>query len=123
MARTSVLFKKRATFENISVLDAYEKSISVFRDYYQYEVIQGADRKKIEKIPEAAFREAIANALIHRVWDVDSQIRVLMFDDRIEIISPGGLPSGITVDEYLDGKISVQMCIRDRNLSEDAQAI
>ena len=114
MARTSVLFKKRATFENISVLDAYEKSISVFRDYYQYEVIQGADRKKIEKIPEAAFREAIANALIHRVWDVDSQIRVLMFDDRIEIISPGGLPSGITVDEYLDGKISV---LRNRNLA------
>ena len=113
MARTSVLFKKRATFENISVLDAYEKSISVFRDYYQYEVIQGADRKKIEKIPEAAFREAIANALIHRVWDVDSQIRVLMFDDRIEIISPGGLPSGITVDEYLGGKISV---LRNRNL-------
>lgn len=108
------IIQKRETFENISVLDAYEKSIGVFRDYYQYEVIQGADRKKIEKIPEAAFREAIANALIHRVWDVDSQIRVLMFDDRIEIISPGGLPSGITVDEYLGGKISV---LRNRNLA------
>lgn len=56
------IIQKRAIFENISVLDAYEKSIGVFRDYYQYEVIQGADRKKIEKIPEAAFREAIANA-------------------------------------------------------------
>lgn len=108
------IIQKRATFENISVLDAYEKSIGVFRDYYQYEVIQGADRKKIEKIPEAAFREAIANALIHRVWDAGSQIRVLMFDDRIEIISPGGLPSGITVGEYLGGKISV---LRNRNLA------
>lgn len=108
------IIQKRAIFENISVLDAYEKSVGVFRDYYQYEVIQGADRKKIEKIPEAVFREAIANALIHRVWDADSQIRVLMFDDRIEIISPGGLPSGITVDEYLDGKISV---LRNRNLA------
>lgn len=108
------IIQKRATFENISVLDAYEKSIGVFRDYYQYEVIKGADRKKIEKIPEAAFREAIANALIHRVWDAGSQIRVLMFDDRIEIISPGGLPSGITVDEYLGGKISV---LRNRNLA------
>ena len=108
------IIQKRAIFENISVLDAYEKSVGVFRDYYQYEVIQGADRKKIEKIPEAAFREAIANALIHRVWDADSQIRVLMFDDRIEIISPGGLPSGITVDEYLGGKISV---LRNRNLA------
>ena len=100
--------------ENTSVLDIYEKALSVFRDYYQYEVIQGADRKMVEKIPEAAFREAIANALIHRVWDVDLQIRVSMFDDRIEVVSPGGLPSGITEDEYLSGKLSV---LRNRNLA------
>ena len=108
------IIQKRATFENISILDVYDKTIKVFRDYYQYEVIQGAERKNIEKIPEAAFREAIANALIHRVWDVESQIRVLMFDDRIEIISPGGLPSGITEEEYLSGKISV---LRNRSLA------
>ena len=108
------IIQKRSTFENISVLEVYEKAIDVFRDYYQYEVIQGADRKKMEKVPEAAFREAIANALIHRVWDVDSQIRVSMFDDRIEIVSPGGLPSGITEEEYLSGKLSV---LRNRNLA------
>lgn len=108
------IIQKRSTFENISILEVYEKAIEVFRDYYQYEVIQGADRKKMEKIPEAAFREAIANALIHRVWDVDSQIRVSMFDDRIEIVSPGGLPSGITEEEYLSGKLSV---LKNRNLA------
>ena len=108
------IIQKRSTFENISVLEVYEKAIEVFRDYYQYEVIQGADRKKMEKIPEAAFREAIANVLIHRVWDVDSQIRVSMFDDRIDIVSPGGLPSGITEEEYLSGKLSV---LRNRNLA------
>ena len=59
------VIQKRITFENTSVLDIYEKALSVFRDYYQYEVIQGADRKMVEKIPEVAFREAIANALIH----------------------------------------------------------
>ena len=108
------IIQKRITFENTSVLDIYVKALSVFRDYYQYEVIQGADRKMVEKIPEAAFREAIANALIHRVWDVDLQIRVSMFDDRIEVVSPGGLPSGITEDEYLSGKLSV---LRNRNLA------
>ena len=108
------IIQKRVTFENISILDVYEKAIAVFRDYYEYEVIQEADRKKIEKIPEAAFREAIANSLIHRVWDVESQIRVLMFDDRIEVVSPGGLPSGITVNEYLAGKLSA---LRNRNLA------
>ena len=37
-----------------------------------------------------------------------------MFEDRIEIISPGGLPAGITEEEYLSGKISV---LRNRNLA------
>ena len=108
------IIQKRVTFENISILDVYEKAIAVFRDYYEYEVIQEADRKKVEKIPEVAFREAIANSLIYRVWDVESQIRVLMFDDRIEVVSPGGLPSGITVNEYLSGKLSA---LRNRNLA------
>lgn len=108
------IIQKRATFDKMSVLDAYDKTIEVFKDYYQYEVIQGVERKKIEKIPEAAFREAIANVLIHRAWDVESQIRVFMFDDRAEVVSPGGLPSGITEKEYLSGKISV---LRNRNLA------
>ena len=108
------VIQKRATIENISILEVYDKAIDMFRDYYQYEIIERAERKNVEKIPEAAFREAIANALIHRAWDIESQIRVLMFDDRIEVISPGGLPSGITEDEYLSGKISV---LRNRNLA------
>ena len=108
------IIQKRVTFENRSILEVYEKAIEIFRDYYQYEEIKGADRKKIEKIPEAAFREAIANGLIHRIWDVESQIRVLMFEDRIEVVSPGGLPAGITKDEYLSGKLSV---LRNRNLA------
>lgn len=95
-------------------LEVYDKTIDVFRDYYQYEEIQGSDRKTVEKIPEAAFREAVANALIHRTWDMESEIRISMFDDRIEIVSPGGLPSGITEDEYLAGKLSV---LRNRILA------
>lgn len=108
------IIQKRATFDNRSILEVYDKTIEIFKDYYSYEVIQQAERKNIEKIPETAFREAIANALIHRVWDVESQIRVMMFEDRIEIISPGGLPAGITEEEYLSGKLSV---LRNRNLA------
>lgn len=37
-----------------------------------------------------------------------------MFDDRVEVVSPGGLPSGITAEEYLSGKLSV---LRNRNLA------
>lgn len=108
------IIQKRSTFQNISILEAYDKTIEVFKDYYQYEVVQGIERKRIEKIPEEAFREAVANALIHRAWDVESQIRILMFDDRLEVISPGGLPFGISETEYLSGRISV---LRNRNLA------
>lgn len=42
---------KRETFDNMSALTVYEKASEVFKDYYQYEEIQGTNRKKIEKIP------------------------------------------------------------------------
>lgn len=98
---------KRVTFENESILSELENAVEVYRDFYQYEEIDGISRKKVERIPEEAFREAIANALIHRTWDVNAQIRVLMFEDRIEISSPGGLPSGLSGAEYLKGNVSI----------------
>ena len=98
---------KRAVLEKESILSELEKAVELYRDYYQYEEIRGMDRVKVEKIPEEAFRETIANALIHRTWDVNAQIRVLMFEDRIEISSPGGLPAGLSEEEYLKGNISM----------------
>lgn len=96
----------RELFSGISILKQFDQATSVFRRYYQYEIIEGFERKKIETIPEEAFREAIANALVHRTWDIDSHIRVAMFSDRLEVSSPGGLPRGITEEEYLHGSIS-----------------
>ena len=98
---------KRAVLEKESILSELEKAVEIYRDYYQYEEIRGMDRVKVEKIPEEAFRETIANALIHRTWDVNAQIRVLMFEDRIEVSSPGGLPAGLSEEEYLKGNISM----------------
>lgn len=75
--------------------------------YYQYEEIEGYNRLKKELIPKGAFREALANSIVHRVWDVNSYIQISMYDDRIEIDSPGGLPKGLSKEEYLCGGISV----------------
>ena len=101
------IFLKRRTFEYQSILQSYYDSLDIYRDYYQYEEIDGTLRKTIETIPEEAFREAVSNAIVHRVWDINAQIRISMFDDRIEIVSPGGLPDGISEKEYLEGRISV----------------
>ena len=98
---------KRVTIEHESVLAELDKAVDIYRDYYQYEEIRGMNRVKVETIPEEAFRETVANALVHRTWDVNAQIRVMMFDDRIEVTSPGGLPAGLSEEEYLKGNISI----------------
>lgn len=97
---------ERETVSRVSVLEQYDKAVSYFKRYYQYEEISGIERKTVELIPEAAYREAVANALIHREWGINSHMRIAMFKDRIEINSPGGLPKGITRGEYLRGGIS-----------------
>lgn len=95
----------RKTFSHISILKAFNETMDVFSDYYIYEVISGMTRKKVEAIPEEAFREALTNAFINREWDLPSSIQIAMFNDHIEITSPGGLPDGISTFAYLTNKI------------------
>jgi ATP-dependent DNA helicase RecG len=97
----------REKFENISLLDQFEKTMKMYRKYYQYEEIKGMLRKTMELIPEEAFREAIANGIIHRTWDLGTHIRVAMYADKVEIMSPGGLPKGMSDKEYLEGQVSI----------------
>lgn len=96
----------RETITKQSVLKQYDKAVEYYKRYYQYEEISGIERKTVELIPEAAFREAVANALVHRDWNINAHVRIAMHKDCIEINSPGGLPKGITKDEYINGEIS-----------------
>ena len=53
-------------------------------------------RKEFPEYPERAVQEGIVNALIHRNYlELGSEVHIDMFDDRIEIYSPGGMISGI----------------------------
>lgn len=97
----------RELHERESILTQYDAALSMYRKYYQYEQINGSERETVILIPEAAYREAVANALVHRTWDVKTNIHVEMFPDKIEITSPGGLPQGVTKEEYLRGGLSV----------------
>lgn len=97
----------RETSDGVSVLRQYDEALRMYRKYYQYEQIEGSVRKGVSLIPEEAFREAVANALVHRTWDVDTNINIAMFPDRIEITSPGGLTQGVSEEEYVRGGISV----------------
>ena len=95
----------RKTFSNISVLSQYDQAVEMYRQYYQYEVIDGVRRRTVETIPETAFREAMANAIASRKWNVNAHIRVAMFADRIEIFTPGGLPDSITQDDFMNSMV------------------
>lgn len=97
----------RETLSNSSLLLQFDKTIEIFERYYQYEEIEGYERIEKELIPKAAFREAVANAIVHRQWDLRTHIQISMFEDRIEINSPGGLPMGISEDEYLNRNVSM----------------
>lgn len=101
------IINARHTFEHMSVLEQMQRTLEVFDTYYAYEEIVGFERIAKTLVPREAFREAIANALVHRCWDVRANIKVSMFADRIEITSPGGLPAGITEELYLAGGPSV----------------
>ena len=97
----------RSTCAGLSVLVQLASALEMFDRYYSYERIEGFKRKNHERIPREAFREAVANALVHRMWDVSVHIRISMFDNRVEIVSPGGLPRGVTTEDYLSGNLSI----------------
>jgi predicted HTH transcriptional regulator len=50
-----------------------------------------------------ALEELLQNALIHREYYKNAPVRLLVFDDRVEIISPGKLPNSLTVEEIKYG--------------------
>ncbi len=97
----------RQTISNVSLLTQFDRAVDIFEQYYTFEEIDGFNRIKREFIPREAFRESLANAIVHRIWDVNSYIQIAMYEDKIEITSPGGLPAGISKNEYLYGNISV----------------
>ncbi|MCK4260397.1 MAG: putative DNA binding domain-containing protein [Halanaerobiales bacterium] len=55
------------------------------------------------EIPKIALEEALVNALLHRNYLISSHIRLFVFDDRVEIISPGSLPNTVNVESIKFG--------------------
>jgi len=58
------------------------------------------------EISEVALREVLQNALVHRDYLLQAPIRVMIFDNRVEIVSPGGLPRGVSIESIRYGKTS-----------------
>ncbi|WP_067792310.1 RNA-binding domain-containing protein [Nocardia amikacinitolerans] len=61
----------------------------------------GLLRVAIPNVPVVAARESIANALVHRDYTALGPVRVVINDDSFEVISPGGFPPGVRLDNLL----------------------
>jgi len=58
----------------------------------------------VPSYPEKVFRELLVNAVVHRNYSIiGSQIRIFIFSDRIEFISPGRLPNTVTIEKLTTG--------------------
>jgi len=70
-------------------------------------VVKGLEREELTEYPLFAVREALVNAVCHRDYRLKGRrIEIRMFSDRMEVISPGGLPGFITVDNLVEEHFS-----------------
>ncbi len=65
--------------------------------------IKGFESELTFEVPEAALREAIINAIAHRDYTIEAPIRAIIFQDRIEIHTPGKLPNSVTIESMKIG--------------------
>ena len=65
--------------------------------------VEGIYRKDIYELPPDSIRELIINAVMNCSFLQSSRIQVALYDDRLEITSPGGLMPGVTIDKMKEG--------------------
>lgn len=86
-----------------------EKAVDfVLRNIRLGATINGLVRKEKYELPPEAIREMIVNAHCHRNLLDESCIQVAVYDDRLEVTSPGGLYNGLTYEEVMNGHSKIR---------------
>ena len=99
MAQQAVRFNEFRRFPLLKALDWLETN---FRPYNPEEELQvGLFRVPVPKVDMGAFREAVANALVHRDYHGRGAVHVRLEDDALVVSNPGGLVDGVTLDNLL----------------------
>jgi len=87
--------------------DILENSLKFLRLYLKEEHrIKSFKAESYPEIPEEVFRECIVNAVAHRDYTINASIRLFIFEDRIEIRTPGKLPNTVTIENM---KVSIHV--------------
>lgn len=80
----------------------------IMRNLHKVQAGQGVNAPGIPEVPPLVFEELLVNALVHRDYLVSAAIRVFIYDNRIEIISPGHLPNNLTVEKIKEGNSNIR---------------
>ncbi len=118
---------KAAVFEGISkslFKDRYEFTGSVMkqmREVYSFidrynrtrSQVVGLDRLDTREYPEQAVREALLNSIVHKDYAFGSSTLLSVFDDRLELLTVGGLVKGLTKNDIMIGT----SILRNKNLA------
>lgn len=87
-----------------TIAEMYRGTMSFLkRNLRHVQAGQGFNSLGILEVPEEALQELVVNMFMHRDYFVESPWRVFIFDDRIEIISPGCLPNHLTIEKMKSG--------------------
>jgi ATP-dependent DNA helicase RecG len=93
-----------------NIAENYYAAIAYLRSHLNTEyIIKDGPREEILELPEEALREAVLNAIAHRDYRSTAFIQIHIFQDRVEIVNPGGLVAGLKLKDL--GRLS-----RPRNL-------
>lgn len=99
LSQTSVTLNETVPGGLISAADQIHRLFLPYNT--EDEVDAGMLRVALPKVPIEAFREAVANALVHRDFTQLGPVQVQITDDGVTIASPGGFPEGIRLDNLL----------------------
>lgn len=101
---TEINIIKEKTFDKAIPKIIIEVKEFIKTQLREFQYLDGEDGtfKSMPEYPEFAWFEGIVNALTHRNYSIRGEyIRFIMFDDRIEIHSPGKLPNIVTIENIL----------------------
>ncbi len=86
-----------------TIQELYQQANSFLKKWNTLEQEKGSsfNDKGTHLVNPIVFEEILINALVHRDYFINDGIKVLFFDDRVEIISPGSLPNSLSLDELL----------------------
>lgn len=84
--------------------DIHSRTMSFLqRNLRRIQAGQGFNTEGELEVPAPALEELVVNMLLHRDYFISAPWRVMLFDDRIELISPGSLPNNLTIENIRNG--------------------